>query len=293
MDWRSIGIVSDPGGVLIGLLRRVFGGGHGKMAKRMDSEVLLRECHLFRHDERQLQALIDTYPNRPEPLVTRGMNLAEARDWEKLAATAIELRRRFPGVIDGYAQGANALRSLGRLDESEAWALAAMRRFPRSSAGPAAYATCAELRGDLDAAVRRWEGVRRRYPDMLWAWIRLSEVLARLGRMDEADDLAARAIDAFPKDVTGWTHHARLAERIKDWPAAAQRWSAGRAYFDLDPTFYARGAHALRLALDIQGAAKLITEAGFLFPHNKDLLVEREAIIGAGGDPGPLPPPRV
>ncbi len=289
MDWRSIGIVSDPGGVLIGLWRRAFGDAVGELPKTDASRSMMKKCLEFRYIEWELKKLRADNPDRPEPLLIEGRNARDDKDWAKLLEVGQILQRQFPALFEGYANVGLALRGLRRLDQAEALALSVQHRFPRNPAGFESYAACAEARGDLVAAEQRWNEARRRFPGTLWPWIRCCNLLMRLGRLDEAEVLASAVVAAFPDKVLAWTLFTEVAEVAGNWDAMATRCDEGMERYEGIPEFYARGARAARLKGDIVAASALIAKATFMFPRDKATLEEREHVIKAGGDPGPMP----
>jgi tetratricopeptide (TPR) repeat protein len=291
MDWRSIGLISDPASELIGLISRVFGRGYGYPPGSDEARLLGEQCKLFKYVEPELRALRDQNPHRPEPLLVMADILQEDHKWEELLALSRQIRRRFPSLLQGYRQEVTALIGLKQVDEAERVALTTARRFPRLPAGLEAYAGCAEQRGDLELVAKRWDYVRRRFPLNYWPWLRTCDVLVRLGRLEEAENLAARMIAAFPKQVTAWAKWAEIAGLRGDWHEMDTRCNAARAQYPGLPQFYAQGARARRQAGEPARAAELIVTANFLFPNDKDVQTEHAELTKLGHDPNLVPLP--
>ncbi len=292
MDWRSIGILSDPMGVLVGLVRRVLKTDIGERMATLESQNISFECRMNRFSLDALQDLHLQNPHRPEPLVFAAALLAEKQEWERVAQVTALLRRRFPAEMEGFRLGADAARSLQRFDESERLALATARRFPNRAEGLLLHAIVAEVKGDKPEMVRRWDRARRRFPKHRWAWTRSVDLAFEAGHTDEADRLMTRMLTDFADDPGVWRHAAELEERRGDWHAAVEGWAQGRARFPGTPAFYAFGARALRHLGEANAAAALVVTASFLFPRDPDVLAERAEITRLGLDPGPLPETR-
>ncbi len=292
MHWRSIGLLSDPGGVLIGLARRLTRTVKGKPAVTAAGQDIEVSCRLSRYSLDGLQELHSRHPDLPHPLMFAAELLYEQEAWEQLLAVTSLLRRRFSWVIDGYALGSHAARKLDRIAEAETIALAAARRFPLLAEGLVQYAVCAEGLDNPAEKARRWARVRRLHPGNRWSWIRGIDLAFERGQQAEADRLMAGMFALFEKDREAWRVYARLAERRHDPQEAARRWLQGLDLLPGAPEFYVGASQALRRAADGPAAAKLIVTASFMFPRDKDVLAERAEIEKLGLDPGPLPPPR-
>jgi tetratricopeptide (TPR) repeat protein len=100
-----------------------------------------------------------------------------------------EVRRRFPLVPIGFQRGIDLLKELGRHEDAETIALAAIDRFPAQAWPAVEYASLAHKRQDWEAAVARWEAVRTGWPDRQDGFLSAAQALAALGRNDESAQL--------------------------------------------------------------------------------------------------------
>jgi predicted Zn-dependent protease len=133
------------------------------------------------------------------------------------------LRKRFPGVVRGYVVGASSLAARNRLDEADALAKQAMKQFPEDIGGFLEYARVAGRRHDWEEALRRWEVVYKQF-GYFGGYIGAADVLAELGRHDEADELLATARMRAPLQSAPMVELARFAQAKGDIPEAVKRW---------------------------------------------------------------------
>lgn len=105
-----------------------------------------------------------------------------AQKWEAAATAWARLRALEPGELDAYVFGVEASRELGRIDEAEALALDAIRRFPDSLWALHTYAGLPGYRDDWAEALRRWQALRQRFPNDPGTAANVANTLIRLGR---------------------------------------------------------------------------------------------------------------
>lgn len=290
MNWRSIGLLADPMGVLISLLPRALRA-TGAPPVTAESEAVMLACRLNKGDIPTLLDLHKRHPDQPAPMLTLCEALEESRQWPELLACAGDLHHRFPGMLAGYQKTAVALRQLKRLDEADRTMQAALRRFPGGVEALVEYAHCADARDTPREALRRWNQVRHHHAFFFPAWRRSVELLDSLGRTAEAEALLKEMRDRFPNNVHTWTVSAARAERHGDTAEALRRWALARQHFPTSPHIYVSQSRLLRRLGDIHAAAAAMVDASYLFPTNKSVLAERDELLKLGADPGPLPPP--
>ena len=73
---------------------------------------------------------VERFPDRPGGHYTRAEIAMCRKDWALASELWGEFRRAFPDSSAGYVRGVKALRDAGRLEEAEALAGGAMKRFP-------------------------------------------------------------------------------------------------------------------------------------------------------------------
>ena len=134
-------------------------------------------------------------------------------------------RRARSGIA--YTALMNALRRLGRHDESAQWSricsrsgfLTSRRCSPRPPAGwrPSASG-CARWKPGSPVAVRS------RFPDSKVGHLGLAAVLTEAGRPNDARRALETALVRLPADTDVLSYAALAAERGADWPRAAELW---------------------------------------------------------------------
>lgn len=111
-----------------------------------------------------------------------------------------QIREALPDHHVGYTAGAQALRDVGRIAEAETLLVEAMRRFPDDPAPHTEYAWIAQLTHDWPEATRRWEAVRRQFPEIVAGYTGGARVLRDQLRLGEAETLLEEAQRRFPDD---------------------------------------------------------------------------------------------
>ena len=159
-------------------------------------------------------------------------NLAmRCSDWKAACDLWAETRMTFPDHAAGFVRGAEALLLAERLEEAHDVAAEAVRRFPQSFDGHYHLGRIAVRRGDWQAAVESWTGLRHAFPDRPAGYVRGAEALLQTGRLEEAEALASEAIMRFPSSAGGHFQRAEIAMRRGDWTTADARWTALRRAF--------------------------------------------------------------
>lgn len=137
------------------------------------------------------------------------------------------MRERFPDLATAHRWTATVLREEQRFDEADAVLAEAMDRFPDDRQWLVDRAWVAHMRQDWEESVRRWAEVRAADPKNLAShWLPGAALMNGLGRFEEAEALLAQGVALFPDHVELASDHARVAERLEDWPEAERRWSA-------------------------------------------------------------------
>jgi len=156
------------------------------------------------------------------------------------------VRRRFPGIPEGYTIAAACLTQLDRHQDAESVIERAARKLPDNYDVLAEYARCAERRKDWQEAIRRWEAVRCSEHDHGMALIGITHCFRETGRYDEAEEIATEFCTRFPTNSWGFAELATIAAARGDLETAAQRWRVARERRPLFVTAYTAGAEAAR-----------------------------------------------
>ncbi|HVH80356.1 MAG TPA: tetratricopeptide repeat protein, partial [Stellaceae bacterium] len=236
--------------------------------------LTLREAGRFDDAEAILTEGMTQLPEAPEPAVDHAWLAQVRRDWPQAIARWAAVRERFGYLPVGYTAGAVALRESGQIEDAAALLVAAEAKFAEIPAPAIELAWLAIHRHDWDDAIKRWDDVRRRFPDQQAGYIGGSVALREAGRLGDAEGLLSAAQDCFPGEAGIVIEQAHLATRRRDWDAASQRWTLVRDRFPDNIAGYTGGALALREQRKFAEADTLLKQAASRFPETPEPLTE-------------------
>jgi tetratricopeptide (TPR) repeat protein len=193
---------------------------------------------------------------------------ASQAGWDAVIARANTLRKRFPGVMDGFLIGAAALRASGRLDEAEKLIGRGMERFPEEVLCFLEFCRVAMDREDWPEALRRWRLLRDRF-DALLGYSGCARVLIRLGRIDEAEEELNAAKLRFGSEPSPTAELARCAEARGEKAEAVKRWKLYVDRFPLYMPAYIEGAEAFERLGEFSEAETLLRAGIERFPDER------------------------
>ena len=176
----------------------------------------------------------------------------QRNDFEVAADRWARFRKRFPAWPAGYSQGGVCLAKLGRLLEADRLLEKAIRSFPNDVICHSEYAKVADIRGDLDEALRRWQllqGVQGGGVITLayqLGTIGLAQALRKLRRFDEAERHLKEMRAAHPLNILPAIELAGIAQDRGDVEESVRRWQTVKSRFPLAPTGYSNLAALLK-----------------------------------------------
>ena len=221
-----------------------------------------------RHDE--AEALIgDAVARFPNDLAARMEHARTAQfaaDWPAAIERWAALRESHPDQLAAYTGGAAALHALGRLGEADALLAEAAARLPDDRDAAVEHAWMANHRRHWDAAVQRWEAVRRRFPDETAGYWCAAQALRHLHRFEDAEAVVLEAMQRLPGSAEPYVEHAWVAQDTRDWPEAVRRWEKVRERLRDHVEGYAIAAEALAKAGRLDEAEALATAGRERFP---------------------------
>jgi tetratricopeptide (TPR) repeat protein len=187
-------------------------------------------------------------------------------DYDAAAEHYAAVRRQFPGVWVGYTLGAQALIASDRLEEAEAVAEQAMKKFPEEIAGFLEYARLAVHREDWTEAMRRWTIIQDRFKDRVFGALGRAQALVKLGRYDEADEVITAARFRFSSDSGLLAESARCAQARGDVPEAVKRWKRRIERAPMEAYGYYDAARAFKGMGELVEAEAILQAAIERFP---------------------------
>ena len=187
--------------------------------------------------------LLDRHPG----LLLDYARFAEASgDHESAVRRHAMLRHRSPMDAAGYLGEARALCALDRHAEADALLGQAAERLPENREILSTYAWLGQTRREWDAASRRWQSYRDRFPDQVMGYAVGSISLVELGRFAEADTVLQQGLNLEPGHPELLGNYAWVAHRQSNWPEALTRWQTFRDHFPDNPAGYANLGVVLR-----------------------------------------------
>lgn len=176
--------------------------------------------------------------------------LAEAdRDWPEAERWWCEFAAVNPAAWWAVPHIVHVLHMQERTADAEALLSDALERFPKEVALFTHHARMAEMRRDWPEVGARWAEVAERFPDMWEGFAGQARALREQGRPDQVLALLQGAEKRFPGVTGPLDEMARVAESMRDWPAA-ERWWQESVTLDPRPSW---GHIGLATALREQG----------------------------------------
>lgn len=151
-------------------------------------------------------------------------------DWTASLTRWKEVYDRFKHPT-GIAGSICALGRLGRFDEADQLFEEFKYTYGNEISVWMHYVNTGQLRGDQEETLARWSQFRTRFPKSWLGYIGPSEILSKLGRHNEAEELLGlgiRQVDPEPRIMIGY---ALAAQRRSDWITACTRWAEFRSKF--------------------------------------------------------------
>ncbi len=192
------------------------------------------------------------------------------------------VRHAHPDQEVGYIQGARAAASQALHEEAEAILHAARERFPHAMPIAAEWADLPTRRGAPQIAADRWAIVRAQFPHDPCGTVEGIRLLRALGRLDEAERLAATGTEAFPGNAAVQDEGIRLRpDRLAQTRTVlTARVQTGAASADE----YIRLMETLLDLEQYPDLPALAAEARQRFPDNVEVLVLDATCIEKSGD---------
>jgi predicted Zn-dependent protease len=244
-----------------------------------------------RYDEADALMLAGQKKRPNDPFFAKGLaQIAIARhDREEALRRCAALRKRFPGVMEGYTLAVEALTELKRFDEADALCARAIATFPDEMVCYLVHARVAVAQENWQEALNRWLPVRDRF-DWISGHLGYAEALGKLGSYDEAETLLEAARMRFPTDTAPVTQLALLSEMRGDAPQAISRWQRLAHRFPLMIHACLQAAEHLEKLGEPADAERVLREAVEHFPNDTApfsrlgaLMMRRKEYSGAAG----------
>ena len=254
------------------------GSAHARLA------VALRKTNRSQDAERALLRGQEQVPHDPHLPIQYAELAAECQDWDQAAQRFGAVRDRFPGQGWPYRRQAEMLKQAGRIAEAEAVLLDGQQRFPRELDLFLDHAELAAERKDWTEALRRFELLGQRRPDVWWLSKRMADILKAAGRVDEAEHALLAAQHTFPDEPALLIDHAELAVDRNDWSEALRRF---RLLSERRPEVWwsvKRTADILKAADRIDEAETALLDGQGRFPEERALFLDHAELAAERKD---------
>lgn len=201
---------------------------------------------------------------------------------------ALEIWRRmysqYPDLCLKSERALNLFVDLCLHDEAEVLIEEGRRRFPRGrSLYDTALARVAYRRGDFKEALRRYEVVRRGFPQVVDSYTLAAVCLSALGSADEAEAMLERGMRKHADNYDLCARYAQTAVERRDWNAALERWKIVSRRFPYLPGPLGV-AQCLRELGRLDEAENVLVDASERFASNPYPFAELAGLAIARGD---------
>ncbi len=238
------------------------------LAEYLDAATELRAARRLDEANALLAEAMEHFRDDPDLLSESGRVAEWRSDWPEAARHWEAVHNLLPGHALAHIGHARALIHDGRHDAAETLLEDAARRFPENFEILMVRAESAAQRRDWPEALQRWEEFRAGFPDSSEGYLGAVLASRELGRIEEAEELLAEAIERFPTERRLHVERALLSHVHRDWTAAAERWERVRAGFPDEPAAHVLGAVAVRELGRFDEAEALLAAARQRFPND-------------------------
>jgi tetratricopeptide (TPR) repeat protein len=239
-----------------------------------------------RSEEILVDGLVEFPLVNPDEIAVQAWAAMTRQDADEALRLWEALRQDFPERPDGFIWPIQIMWQNGRLEEADVMAAAAFARFPENPNVLVQHAWIAMARQRWDEALQWWTAVRTHAPEQLEGYLWAARALWQAARLDEADAMAAEALERFPGNTNVQAECAWIAVNRGDWEGALLRW---RLVLEAEPE--RRDAQigliqAMRWTGQIDEAEALAAELLDRRPDDPDLLIEHLwAAVNRGDQP--------
>jgi tetratricopeptide (TPR) repeat protein len=230
-----------------------------------------------------LDGLAASMPGQSWPLILAASNALESGAHRVAQRHAETLMTRFEAEEDGYRLYAEALIQGDLLPAAETAIDAAKERFGvREWQLMATIALCHKRR-DWPAALATAERLRDLAPKRMQGVAEIAVALSRLGRGQEAEQVALDALQRFPAKAAVLKAAASVAETGKAYELALARWAEYRHLFPKSRAGYVGALQILQKTRRLDLAADVLEQSLARFPRDPKVLQLLAAIAAREG----------
>ncbi len=275
---------ADPEAALQALLGHLAASFTGDAQAFSSSIDLLLRRRRFEAAEAVTSLFQKTCPDDPQPLLKTIVLARVQGDLTRAAATARQLREKFPDFAGAAAMEVNFLRTAQRRDEARAVLAATFDESAPERGLLVEACWLALFSGDWPAALRLSALAREKFPDEPAGYQTAPGALQALRRYDEAAQLLDAAEAQFPGAAWVLVQRAKLATARGDFAESDLLWARVREEQPTDPNGYLLGARSLSRMGRTAEAEALLDSAAAQFPGNRELAFQRARLAASRRD---------
>jgi tetratricopeptide (TPR) repeat protein len=226
--------------------------------------------NLSRFDEAEavFQQLIEKYPNQPQGYSAYATVAHHLADWELALKRWLEAIVKFPENINFQVTKGNVLINLSRFDEAEAVFQQLIEKSPNQPQGYDGYARVTHSLADWELALKRWSEAIVKFPENIGFQVQKGNVLINLSRFDEAEAVFQQLIEKSPNQPQGYDGYARVAQSLRDWDLALERWEEAVSQLPYNINFQVQKGNALIKLSQFDEAEAVFKEMMERYPRN-------------------------
>jgi tetratricopeptide (TPR) repeat protein len=208
--------------------------------------------------------------------VSTGNLEAAAMHWERACS-------ELPGAVLRSEDSFDILLALNRLDEAERLMRKRRARIRGDEFALIALAEIAEMRGDVQEALSRWEDAKKRVMGSTRGYLGCARHFLRQGQLDAAENELRHAAPRDPTDFGLLAELARISDQRGDWERSVREWTHLAARHEL-PQYYASAASAMIELGRSEEAEAYVSDAVLRFPASADLAIVYADLAQRRGD---------
>jgi tetratricopeptide (TPR) repeat protein len=246
--------------------------------------LALRELGRLEEAHALLRVAAQRFPDTAVVFHDLGRVAERRDDWAEAECCWRRFIELDPAPWWGYANLAHALNRLDRAAEADGVMSAALERQPKEFGLLLEHARQAEMRGEWDTALARWQIVQGWSSEVRAGRERCIMRLCEQGRAGAAEALLRTAVEQFPGEIGLQQDLARLAEARADWAQAERCWRRFLAA-DVDQWWaYAGLARALSHQQQRIEAEAVLASAQRRLPQELELFADSARLAERAGE---------
>ncbi|MEI2419059.1 tetratricopeptide repeat protein, partial [Arthrospira platensis SPKY2] len=157
---------------------------------------------------------------------------------------------------------------LSRFDEAEVVFQQLKENYPNQPQGYEGYARVTHSWADWELALKRWSEAIIKFPENIGFQVQKGNALINLSRFDEAEAVFQGLKEKYPNQPQGYDGYARVAQSLRDWELALERWEEAVSQLPYNINFQVQKGNALIKLSQFDEAEAVFKEMMERYPRN-------------------------